>query len=108
MLWIVFVFSFSFSSALSVYNNAKFEPNNINLVLDNITQVYSQMDCACLCFNNIKCLTASYFGITQGCILFLTTLDHGTLRLMTTDLMASVLAFKNKTLPGKYLLFLTK
>jgi len=104
ILWIIFFFCFSFSSPLSIYENAKFEPNSIYLTLDNITQIYSQIDCACLCFTNDKCLTATYFGVEQRCILFMTTLDQGTVSLMTTNEMASVLTFKNKTLPGKCLL----
>jgi hypothetical protein len=104
MLWIVLFFYFSFSSAIIVYNNANFKPNNINLILNTISQVYSQMDCACLCFTNTTCLTVTYFGIAQSCILFSVPLQYGTLSLMTTDQMASVSTFPNKTLPGKRLL----
>ncbi len=104
MLWMIFFFYFSFSSSLTIYENAKFEPNSIYLTLDNITQIYSQIDCVCLCYANVKCLTATYFGVERRCVLFMTTLDQGTVSLMTTNEMTSVLTFKNKTLPGKCLL----
>ncbi|UJR35179.1 hypothetical protein I4U23_027946 [Adineta vaga] len=100
MNWVLIITLFSLSSAVTLINNAKFNPDNRDVVLSNITGVNSQFNCICLCFSNSKCLTAMYSAITQRCILYLASLNQGTLTLMTTNAMTSVFTFRNKTLPA--------
>lgn len=102
MFWVVSFFCFSCSSALTIYNNARFQPFSVHCTLSNFTQVQSQIDCACLCFSDEKCLIASHSGLDQRCILYLATLDDGSLTLRTNNENASVLIFENKTLPGEF------
>jgi hypothetical protein len=101
MLWMIFLFYLHISTALTVYNNARFEPNNIYFNFANITQVASQIDCACLCYSNSMCVTATYFGIAQRCTFSLAPIVQSILRLTTSDTMTSVLTFENRTISGK-------
>lgn len=97
MRWMILFCWFYLASTLTVYNNARFVPTNPQLILDNVTNINSQINCACICFNNLMCLTMTYSGINQQCVLYSTGLDQGTLGIMTTNLLASVLSFENKT-----------
>lgn len=101
MLWVIFFYSFYATSALIAYNNARFEPFNPQFLRANITNVYSQAQCVCLCFKNSLCFTATYSGINQQCILYMARLDQGILHIMTTNLMTNVLNFEDRTL-SKY------
>ena len=86
-----------------MYNNARFQPNDQQFTLAVITQINSLMKCACQCFGNSMCLTATYIGVNQSCTLFSARPEQGSLKLMFTSTMASVLTFINKTLPSMYL-----
>jgi hypothetical protein len=97
MRWMVLFGWFYFASALTVYNNARFVPTNPQLILNNLTNIDSQINCVCICFNNLMCLSVTYSGINQQCLLYSAALDQGTLRVMTTNSLTSVLSFENKT-----------
>ena len=101
MLLVVLFLSVCASDCLTVYDIAKFEPNDIHFLLDNKTSINTKMECACWCYNHTMCLTATFFGINQQCILYFSRLDQGKLYVMSTNEMISVLSFKNRTLPGK-------
>jgi hypothetical protein len=76
MLWIVLFLSACSLDRLTVYNNARFEANDIHFLLDTKISVNSQIECACWCFNDTMCLTAIYSGIDQSCTLFFARLDE--------------------------------
>lgn len=93
MLWIVLLFSVCSSDRLTIYNNARFQPNDIHFLLDTNTSVNSQLECTCLCYNNIMCLTATFSGVNQRCILYFARLDQGKVNIMATTEITSVLSF---------------
>jgi len=97
MRWMILFCWFYLASTLTVYNNARFVPTNPQLILDNVTNINSQINCAYICFNNLMCLTMTYSGINQQCVLYSAGLDQGTLGIMTTNLLTSALSFENKT-----------
>jgi hypothetical protein len=97
MLRIVLVFWFYYTSAFTVYNNAKFAPTDALLILYNNTQVNTQVNCACLCYNNSMCYTVTYSSINQQCTAYMAQLGQGTVYVSTTNLLTSVLTFANKT-----------
>jgi hypothetical protein len=97
MRWMVMFYSIYLSSALTVYNNARFVPTNPQFIVDNVTNIFSQINCICLCYNNLMCLSTTYFGINQQCVLYSAALNQGKLYVMTTNLLTSVLSFENKT-----------
>lgn len=103
-MWLLFFFfSLCMSSPLLIYNNAKFEPNDNHFLLDAISPMTSQIGCVCACFNNSICLTITYLGINHSCWLFSARLEQGILRVISTNIIASVLTFKNKTLSSTYI-----
>jgi hypothetical protein len=76
MLWIVLFLSLTAVSALrTIFNNARFEPDDQNFELNTIQGVNSPLACACLCFNQTMCLTSSYSGIDQSCTLYFARLN---------------------------------
>ena len=99
MLWIVILFPVCSSEPLSMHNNARFQPSDIHFVLDSKTLVQSQTECAWWCFTTPMCLTATFVGVDQRCTLIFARLEQGSLHIMVTNIITSVLSFKNKTLP---------
>ena len=104
MLWIVFFICVSSADKLTIYSNARFTPIDVHFLVTIKSSINSQTECACCCYNNTMCLTATYSGVDQNCTLFSARLDQGQLQLMVTSLMTSVISFRNKTLPGMSIL----
>lgn len=94
-LTIVFI---PYTLALSVYTNSKFTVNNIQLNIENISYIDTLMKCACECYNNDMCLTATYFETYQQCALYSVSLDQGVLHVIPRNLSITTLTFTNKSL----------
>ena len=89
---------FHVSDGLSLYQNARFRPINDDFILENITPVYSQMECAYYYARNTM-----YSGLRDDYTLVLARVDQGALNMMVTSSMTSALSSENKTLLGKRL-----
>jgi len=81
---------------MAVYNTAWFDPTNVTDLLINLFPVTTMNECACQCYNNSMCITGSFFGINQTCVLFSAHLWQGQLRLIINK-FASVFSFPNRT-----------
>ncbi len=81
---------------MTIYNTAWFDPTSINDTIMTLVSVTTMNDCACQCYNNLLCVTGSYFGINHTCVLFSAHLWQGELRLII-NISASVFNFLNRT-----------
>ena len=82
---------------MMVYNNARFDPNNTQTQFINILSATTRNECACQCLANSSCITTTFSGRNQTCILFRANLFQGQLRIML-DNNASVIHFPNRTM----------
>jgi hypothetical protein len=89
------------------YQNAQFIASTTSEYLG-LFNVQSQNECACYCFTNEICRTASYFGINNTCLLFSAKVQPENLRLTTLTIDAAVLTFQNRTVQSIYLQFSSK
>jgi len=81
---------------MTIYNTAQFNPTNVTDLLVTVYPVTTLNACACECYNDSLCITGSFFGINQTCVLFSAYLWQGQLRLII-NMFASVFSFSNKT-----------
>lgn len=100
LLRLMFVLVICCASVLAVpmivYNNARFDPNDTQSQLMDIFSVTTQHACVCHCYTNSSCITSTFIGINQTCILFSANLQQGQLRLLINS-NASVISFPNRT-----------
>lgn len=80
-----------------VYNNARFNPIDIQSQLIDIFSITSQNGCICHCYTNSSCITSTFIGLNQTCILFNASLQQGEIRIMI-DSNASVMSFPNRSI----------
>jgi len=82
-----------------IYNNARFDVTNVQLQLAIFFPITTQNNCICQCYNKSSCITGTFFGFNQTCVLFSVPLQQEQLSLMTTNLLTSVFSFSNRTIP---------
>lgn len=99
-LLLFFFLTFISTIPISIYNNALFNPIDAHFIVANLSSIQSQNICICQCISNSMCITATYNGYYQYCLLYFAQLYEGQLKLMTTDSMSSVIYFNNKTISG--------
>ena len=80
---------------MTVYSTAQFQPTNANDSLIRLPSVLTFNACACRCYNHSLCVTATFFGFNQTCILFSSFLWEGQIQL-TINISASVFSFSNR------------
>ncbi len=81
---------------MTVYNSACFDSIDVRFRLDTLLSVSSINTCACQCYHDSMCVTGSFFGVNQTCVLFSAHLWQGQLQLMN-NAFASVFSFPNRT-----------
>jgi hypothetical protein len=86
---------------VTVYSTASFNPTSTTDTLITLVSLTTMDDCLCQCYNNMLCVTGTYFGIKQTCTLFSAHLWEGKLRLVI-DMFTSVFSFNRTTTLGKY------
>jgi hypothetical protein len=96
MLILVICFTSVSAVPMIIYDNARFDPTDVQSQLTNIFSVTTQEACACQCYANSSCITGTFIGINQTCILFSAYLWQGQVQVMT-DSFASVFSFSNRT-----------
>jgi hypothetical protein len=94
LLFICLVFVSTIS--ITVYNNAQFEPTYTSSVLSSLSSVATLNACQCYCYDDSLCITGTFLGIDQSCVLFGAQLIQGQLKIMINSL-ASVFSFPNRT-----------
>jgi len=82
---------------LTIYNNAWFDPANISYQLANLSSVCTLNMCACQCYNYSTCVTGTYFGNNQTCVLFSAYLSQGQLQ-PASNALTNVFSFSNITI----------
>ena len=97
---VIFICSCS-AVPLTIVDNARFEPTVSNMFLKNLSNILSRDQCACQCYSDPYCLTATYSGIDQQCSLFFARPQQSELHVLVTVKASSVMYFTNKTLPRK-------
>jgi hypothetical protein len=91
--WFVFVST----TPMIIYNNAQFYVTGVRSRLTALFPITTQNNCICQCYANTSCITGNFFGFNQTCVLFSAHLQQGQLLVMTTNKLASVFSFPNKT-----------
>ena len=86
---------------VTVYKDARFIPTNATVKLADLSTISSQDECACQCFSNSSCYTASYIAINKTCSLFSAKVRRNWLRKMPSTANATVLTYGKESLPGK-------
>ena len=81
---------------MTIYTNAWFEPSNVANTMTNLISTATMEQCACQCSNNSLCVTGTYFGINQTCVLFSAHLWQGQIRIII-NIYATVFTFINRT-----------
>ena len=69
----------------------------VSSILTSLSSIATLNACACQCYNNPLCLTGTFFGINQTCILFSAYLAEGQLRLIINK-YATVFSFLDRTI----------
>jgi hypothetical protein len=82
---------------MTMYNNAWFDSINGSSILMSLSSIATLNACACQCYNNSLCITGTFIGINQTCILFSAYLGQGQLRLIINK-YATVFSFSNRTI----------
>ena len=101
-IFFILLFIFSCSAVpLTIYNNARFESNISDWFWRNISHIISRDQCACQCYFDQWCLTASYSTADQQCSMFSARLYEGQMYVVPTSRQSNVLYFTNKTLLRK-------
>ncbi|CAF0841683.1 unnamed protein product [Adineta steineri] len=96
LILILFQIHISISTiSLINYDNTQFIPSQNSYLLNNF-QVQSQNECICLCYTNQSCITLTYFGINQTCLLYSSQLQIENLQLTTYTINSAVISFPNR------------
>ncbi len=82
---------------LTIYNNAWFHPTNMSYQLINLSSASTLNMCACQCYNYSLCVTGTYFGNNQTCVLFSAYLAQGQLQ-PASNALTNVFSFPNRTI----------
>ena len=82
-------------SPLVMCHNAFFYPTNPTFQLSNLSPIMSQSACICRCYDDSSCITGTFDGNNQSCVLFSVNLQQGRLKL--TNTLTSVFSFKNRS-----------
>jgi hypothetical protein len=100
LLFVFFCWLVSASTTpMIIYNNAQFNVSQVSSLLATLFPITTQNDCICQCYANSSCITGTFFGFNQTCVLFSVPLQQKQLSLMTTDRLTSVFSFSNRTIP---------
>jgi hypothetical protein len=87
---------------MTIYNNAWFDPSNVANTITILVSATTMEKCACQCYNNSLCVTGTYFGINQTCVLSSAHIWQGQLHLII-NVFVKVFSFINRTTElGKY------
>jgi hypothetical protein len=87
---------------MTIYSNACFDLTSVTHTLVTLVSVTTMNECACQCYNDSLCVTGTYFGINQTCVLFSAHLWQGKLGFII-NMFASTFSFINRTTElGKY------
>jgi hypothetical protein len=98
-------FRYSFSTtSMGVIKDAQFIPDESLFQLDNISSIKNQLSCACQCWSNSMCVTATYEATNKICSLFSAQLWQGQLSSIITNKNTTTITFANRNIPGKMLM----
>jgi hypothetical protein len=86
---------------MGVIKDAQFIPDESLFQLDNISSIKNQLSCACQCWSNSMCVTATYQGTNKTCSLFSAQLWQGQLSSIITNKNTTTITFANRSVPGK-------
>jgi hypothetical protein len=92
----------SSTTPMIMYKNAQFVPTNLTFNFAVLSSISSWNECACQCFTNLNCFTATYFGINQSCSLFSVRLNPEWLQLVVSIMDVTVFSFTDRILIGKW------
>ncbi len=99
---LIFVCRFLTSAIrIAILEDADFTPPNTKFELTDLFYIDSQYACACECFTNSTCVTATYDGVNKNCSLFSASIRRNWLQKMAPIRNTSVLTLANLSLPGK-------
>jgi hypothetical protein len=89
---------------VTTYKNAWFDSTAVKNTLLTLVSATTIDECLCQCYSISLCVTGTYFGINQTCVLFSAHLWQGQLRVVI-NIFASAFTFINRTTElGKYFL----
>ncbi|CAF1025201.1 unnamed protein product [Adineta steineri] len=81
--------------SISTINNAVFDPNDVSYRLNILSGIQSLDSCICQCSTNLNCSIINYYGLNQTCILFSAQLSQGSLRVVPTSKIITLVIFGN-------------
>jgi hypothetical protein len=79
-----------------VYEHARFDSISTPAQLTTSVSVLSRNVCACQCYQNLLCVTGTFFGSSQTCDLFGIYIEQGQLQTVN-DNLTSTFSFPNKS-----------
>ena len=86
---------------MGTIKNAQFTPEESLFQLSNISSINNYLNCACQCWNNSMCVTATYDGVNKTCYLFSAQLQQGQLISVATDKPTTTVTFPDRNVAGK-------
>ncbi len=95
ILLLIVYFTFVSAIPMTIYNNARLDPGDVQNQLINIISVATRDECACQCYTDALCITGAFIGINQSCVLYSASLQQGQVGLMINS-DASVFSFPER------------
>ncbi|CAF1105199.1 unnamed protein product [Adineta steineri] len=80
---------------INIINNAVFDPNDVSYRLNILSGTQSLDSCICQCNTSLNCSIINYYGLNQTCILFSAQLSQGSLRVVPTSQIITLVIFGN-------------